>query len=96
MRPPSIGNAGKRLNSTRKTFTDMTLANRLSDVGGQIRPMSSLPVAKSTAARIAAMTTFTAGPAAATTNSSSGRSGIRCKRATPPMGKSVMSRVGMP
>jgi hypothetical protein len=45
---------------------------------------------------IAAMATFTSGPAMAMATSCPGRSGMRSRRATPPMGKSVMSRVFTP
>jgi hypothetical protein len=44
----------------------------------------------------AAMTTFTAGPASATTSSSRGLSGMRSSEATPPIGHSVTSGVRMP
>jgi hypothetical protein len=46
--------------------------------------------------RTSAIMTFTAGPASATTISCPGFSGIRSSRATPPMGRSVMSGVWMP
>ena len=42
------------------------------------------------------MTTFTAGPASATTSSSEGFSGMRSRLATPPIGHSVTSGVPMP
>ena len=42
------------------------------------------------------MTTFTAGPASAMTNSASGFSGMRSRLATPPIGYRVMSRVPTP
>ena len=42
------------------------------------------------------MTTFTAGPASATTISWPGFSGMRSSRASPPIGSSVMSGVRMP
>ena len=43
-----------------------------------------------------ASATLTAGPARATTSSWTGLSGIRWSRATPPIGRSVMSLVAMP
>ena len=42
------------------------------------------------------MTTLTSGPATATTSSCQGLSGMRCSRATPPMGSSVMLGARMP
>jgi len=57
---------------------------------------STPPVTVSQKKRTAAMTTLTAGPAAATHSSCSGSSGIRSSRATPPMGSRVISRVRIP
>ena len=44
----------------------------------------------------AAIATLTAGPATAIHNSFHGSDGIRCSRATPPIGSNVMSCVGTP
>ena len=46
--------------------------------------------------KAAAMTTLTAGPASATHNSCIGWEGIFSRRATPPMGSKMMSRVAIP
>ena len=43
-----------------------------------------------------AIATFTAGPASATHSSWMGSSGIRSSRVSPPIGRSVMSRVRIP
>ena len=40
--------------------------------------------------------TFTPGPASATTSSWLGFSGMRSRRATPPIGHSMISRVAIP
>ena len=57
---------------------------------------ASVGWAPSKTIRIAAMRTLTAGPASATTTSSSGFSGMRSSWATPPMGSNVIFGVLMP
>ena len=95
-RPPSIGNAGSRLNSTRNTFTASKRSANEPVVVLMEPSAVHEPVSVIHAAKMAAMTTFTAGPATAIQNSCTGLSGIRSNRARPPMGRSVMSRVPMP
>ena len=95
-RPPSIGKAGIRLKSTRKTFTEASLAMKLS--AGLSRRCRASMSKREFMNKISttAMTTFTAGPASATTISCPGFSGMRSSRARPPIGSSVMSGVLMP
>ena len=94
-RPPSIGKAGIRLNTTRNRFA---VASRASspEYGscGAMLSAGGRPPRK--ANRTPAITTFTAGPARATTSSCFGSSGMRSSRATPPMGSKVTSGVWMP
>jgi multidrug efflux pump subunit AcrB len=60
-----------------------------------VLPVSALADLVETAST-AAITTFTAGPAMATQNSCIGFSGMRSSRASPPMGRRVISRVFTP
>ena len=95
-RPPSIGKAGMRLNSTRKMFTE---ASRTMKPSAGLSSRCSASKSKCVFIRrisAAAMTMFTAGPASATTISWPGFSGIRSSRASPPIGSSVMSGVRIP
>ena len=95
-RPPSMGNAGIRLNSAR---------NRLTSA----RRSTSETLLLSTAARLwtsrcariptistSAIATFTSGPAMAIRNSSLGFSGMRSSLATPPIGSRITSGVATP
>ena len=96
MRPPSIGKAGIRLKSARNRFTDASRSTietlALSTVASE--PPSS--VALVTRTRPSPITTLTSGPAIAMRNSSSGFSGMRSSRATPPIGSRMTSGVRTP
>jgi len=94
-RPPSMGNAGTRLNSSmtrlpNRRNSGSPCSARANACSG-VTPLTSRNVA-SAVARI----TFTPGPASATTSSWVGFSGMRSSCATPPNGSSTILRVAMP
>ena len=98
-RPPSMGKAGMRLNTSRMTLATATCARKLAyGPSKAICEGSTIPSAPtpSTSASTRAITRFTAGPASATTISWLGFSGMRSMEATPPIGNSVTSGVRMP
>ena len=99
-RPPSIGKAGIRLNSTSMTFSCSTVNRKPLTPPrprGCARPSGAGPAGQDQYQRQApaAMTTLTAGPARAIQNSCFGF-GRFSMLATPPMGYSVMLDTGMP
>ena len=95
-RPPSIGKAGIRLKSTRKMLTPARRARKPGPGFSICVSVDGSRRAPRTTIRIKAMTTLTSGPAMAMTISSEGFSGMRDRRARPPIGRSVMSGVVMP
>ena len=81
------------LNPTMSTLT----ANSVSRAPPRIiSTTTGRPRASPASQSAAAIATFTAGPAIATTISCWGLSGMRWRRATPPMGSKTMSRVTIP
>ena len=90
-RPPSIGNAGIMLNRIIMVFTNISRSRRPTS-----RVAATFTQRTPNSHNTPTITTFTAGPASATTNSSDGLSGMRVRRAMPPIGSSTMSRVVIP
>jgi len=95
-RPPSIGNAGIKLNATKNKFTARMRWRKGPVVNVNVCMGSNDAVNFSHTNNTAAMATFTAGPANATHNSCRGLVGRLSRRATPPMGNKTMSRVLIP
>lgn len=95
-RPPSIGNAGIRLKSTRKRFATINAKGAGAESSWASNwPLGSAESRHQTNAPTA-ITTFTRGPATAINSSCRGVSPVDSIRASPPMGSSVTSRVRIP
>jgi hypothetical protein len=87
-----MGKAGSMLKPARKTLIHISLVTKgppnTCRLVKAVGPSSRTSTRKSTPA----MARLMAGPASATSSSSLGFSGIRSRRATPPMGSRVISR----
>ena len=94
-RPPSIGNAGNMLNRTKPTLAQNSRIRNEPIIAAGVNTTPIVSIVLSTMNNTPAMATFTAGPASATANSWLGRSGMRSRLATPPIGNNVILRVPM-
>ena len=96
-RPPSSGNAGIRLNSSTGAVGDHQAdEDRGRSPAGRAAARPGRWPRRQRPAGAAGSRSVTAGPASAMTSSCAGSSGIRSRRATPPMGSRMTSGVRTP